>query len=185
MNQVIDVIKHPADIRNLVNQVAHVATDPAGVNKLMKQVVDVVKYPASKLLNQVVDVIKHPNERPDIADILHHLVPVKGAGVANDQVSENDANCDDVEIDDGEIDGEWREPDAKVPRIEDSECFDDFQRADDHTPARIPSTGKRKYAQRTCAACRRNGIRRDTCHYCKMCPDNPALCKDCFREYHM
>ena len=113
-----------------------------------------------------------------------------------DQMTVNDANSNDTEIDDncmenidledmdGEIEDRWMEADAKVRKLEDSEHFGDFQRADKHIPCRIPETTK-KYPQRKCKGCRRNGIRRDTCHYCKTCPDNTALCKDCFDEYHM
>ena len=172
------------DISNVVNQAVDVVKHP---NKLIKQVVDIVKYPVNKLVNQVDQVMKH------------RLVPVKGAGLANeeDQMVYNYANSNDAEIDDncmenteledmdGEIEDKWMEPDAKVSKLEDCEYFDDFQRADKHTPSRIPSTDKRKYAQRTCVGCRRNGIRRDTCHYCKDCSDNPALCKHCFDTYHM
>ena len=140
----------------------------------------------SNVVNRVVDVVKHPNKLIK-EDILHRFVPVKGAGLVNeeDQMADNDANSNDAEIDEGEIEDEWMESDAKVRKLEDCEYFDDFQRADKHTPSRIPSTDKRKYAQRTCVGCRRNGIRRDTCHYCKDCSDNPALCKHCFDTYHM
>jgi len=139
-----------------------------------------------------VDVVKHPNKLIK-EDILHRLVPVKGAGVTNveDQMTYNDTGIDDncmenteLEDMDGEIEDKWMEPDAKVSKLEDCEYFDDFQRADKHTPSRIPSTDKRKYAQRTCVGCRRNGIRRDTCHYCKDCRDNPALCKACFNDFN-
>ena len=185
------------DVSNLVNQVAHVATDPAGVNKLVNQAVNVIKYPASKLLNQVVEVIKHPE------DILRHLAPVKGSGLANEENDacmedaekegeENDACMEDAEKNDEEdeiegenddIEDEWMQPDAKVPKLEDSPCFNDFQQADHHIPSRIPETMK-KYPQRECKGCRKRGIRHDTRYFCKSCPDNPALCNGCFSEYH-
>ena len=177
------------DITKVVNQVAK-----HPVNKLVNQVIDVIKHPAdiSKLVNQVTDVIKHSDDRPHIADIFHRVVPV-GSGLSDDQDGneENVAYMENAEIEDHGIEGEmahnekWYESNAKVPKLEDSPCFGDFQQSDDHTPSRIPSTDKRKYAQRICAACRRNGIRRDTCYYCKECMNSPALCKDCFRDYHM
>ena len=85
------------------------------------------------------------------------------------------------------------EPDAKVSRIEDSMCSDsgNLQRNNEdmrrsvHTPSRIPPSGKKKYPQRPCTSCRRNGVRRDSCFYCQSCPDSPVLCRDCFREYHL
>ena len=188
INKVVNqVAKHPAS--KLVNQVIDVLKHPADISKLVNQVTDVIKHPVdiSKLVNQVADVIKHPDEISDIADILHRLVPVKGTGVANeeDQMTDNDANFDDAEIEDGEIDDECREPDHKVPKLEDSECFDDFQRDDDHIPSRIPPTENKKYPTIRCAGCKKHGIRRESRYFCKGCPEEPALCKDCFREYHM
>ena len=54
-----------------------------------------------------------------------------------------------------------------------------------HTPSRIPANENKKYPTRRCKGCRRNGIRRESRYYCKDCIDFPALCKDCFRDYHL
>ena len=172
-------------------------TDHDGdISNVVNQAVDVIKYPATKLPNQVEHVIKQPaDDRAYIVDTLRRVVPIEGAGFTNDKGQMVDANSNDIEVDDngmentelenGEIENEWMEPDAKVRKLDDSDCFDGFQRADKHTPSRIPPTEKRKHAQRACVGCRRNGIRRDTCHYCKDCMNSPALCKDCFDNYHM
>ena len=162
-----------------------------GEGMSLRDINKLVNHPLTKLVEQV---IKDPE------DALRRLVPVnevikhplvssiKGAGFTKEEgpMVCSDADSDDAEIEDmdGEIEDELGEPDAKVAKIEDFGCFDDFQRAGKHTPSRIPSTAKRKYVQRICVGCRRNGIRRDTCHYCKDCSDSPALCKDCFDTYH-
>ena len=52
-----------------------------------------------------------------------------------------------------------------------------------HTPSCIPTSRKKKYPQRRCVGCRSQGIRRDTRYYCIDC--NTALCKDCFKPYHV
>ena len=54
-----------------------------------------------------------------------------------------------------------------------------------HTPSRIPPTDKRKYPQKRCVHCKKHGINRDTRYYCNDCNDFPALCKACFRDYHL
>ena len=164
------------DVNKVVNQAVDVVKHPS---KLINQAVEVMEYPANKLVNQVEHVIRHPE------DILHRLVPVKGAGLANeeDQMSDNDANSNDAAIDVGEIEDRWMEPDAKVRKLEECEHFGDFQRADKHIPCRIPETTK-KYPQRECVSCRRRGIRHDTRYYCNDCSDNPALCKDCFTNFN-
>ena len=167
------------DISNVVNQAVDVVKHP---NKLIKQAVEVIKYPVKKLVSQVEHVIRHPE------DILHRLVPVKGAGLVSegDQMADNDVNSNDAQMDEGEIEDELGEPDAKVAKIEDFGCFDRFQRAGvGHTPCRIPPTDKRKYPQRRCKGCRSQGIKRDARYYCRMCPDNPVLCKHCFDTYHI
>ena len=92
---------------------------------------------------------------------------------------------EEVERNQVKIEDVWRGPDAKVSKLEDSEFFNNFQRADKHTPSRIPATENKKYAQRRCKGCKKHGIRRDTTYYCKDCIDFPALCKDCFRDYHL
>ena len=54
---------------------------------------------------------------------------------------------------------------------------------DRHLLSQIPPTEKKKWPQKPCIICRRNGVRHDTRYCCKFC--NAALCKEpCFREYH-
>ena len=83
-------------------------------------------------------------------------------------------------------DDECRESNYKVPKLEDSADIDEFQQEDKHKPSRIPATDKRKYPQRRCAVCsKQNGIKRNVRYYCKVCPEEPALCKyQCFQMYH-
>ena len=61
----------------------------------------------------------------------------------------------------------------------------DLKQTDNHVPCPIPPTANKKYPQRRCKGCRGYGIKRDVRYYCKACPDTPALCKPCFREYHL
>ena len=134
--------------------------------------------------------IKHPE------DILHRLVPVKGAGLANEEdqmvynVNSDDAEIDDdcmgnTELEDNEIEDEWMEPDAKVRKLEDCESFDEFQRTDKHVPSNIPANENKKYPTNRGVGCKKHGIRRESRYYCKNCSDSPALCRDCFDSYHM
>ena len=172
VNKAVNVVKHP--VTKLVHQAVDVIKYPA--TKLVHQIADVVKYPVNKWVNQVEPVIKHPE------DILQQLVPVKGAGFTNDedQMTDNDANSDDAELDDGVIEDEWMEPDAKVTKI------GDFQRVDDgHAPSSIPPTENKKYPTRKCRVCTKLGIRRESRYCCKDCSDTPALCKACFNDYHV
>ena len=62
---------------------------------------------------------------------------------------------------------------------------DDLKQSDNHVPFPIPPTENKKYPQRKCVSCRRGGVRRDTRYYCDDCIGRPALCRDCFREYHL
>ena len=54
-----------------------------------------------------------------------------------------------------------------------------------HALSKLSPTGNKKYPQRKCVACRRGGVRRDTRYYCQACPGTPALCRDCFKPYHV
>ena len=54
-----------------------------------------------------------------------------------------------------------------------------------HTPSRIPANEIKKYPTRRCVGCKERGIRRESRYYCKDCIDFPALCKACFRDYHL
>ena len=61
----------------------------------------------------------------------------------------------------------------------------DTERTDHHVPTPILPTVKKKYPQRRCVICRKNGAPRDTRYCCKACFEVPALCKTpCFRIYH-
>ena len=61
----------------------------------------------------------------------------------------------------------------------------DMERADYHIPTPILPTRKKKYPQRRCVVCRKNGAPHDTRYCCKACFELPALCKTpCFRIYH-
>ena len=54
-----------------------------------------------------------------------------------------------------------------------------------HVPKRIPPTANKKYPQRRCVVCRKNGKPRDARYYCEACIELPALCKtSCFKKYH-
>ena len=159
-----------------------------GEGMSLRELSKVVNHPLTKLVEQV---IRHPEDAlrrlvPVNEVIKYPLVPsIKGAGFTKeeDPMVYSDANFNDAEIDEGEIEDEWMEPDAKVSKLEDSECLENFQRADRHIPSRIPETTK-KYPQRQCLACRRRGIRHDTRYYCKDCSDSPALCKACFNDFN-
>ena len=52
-----------------------------------------------------------------------------------------------------------------------------------HHICTLPSTGTKKYPQRKCRLCTKNGRRKDTRYFCKEC--QIALCnKPCFGKYH-
>ena len=52
-----------------------------------------------------------------------------------------------------------------------------------HHISTLPPTANKKYPQRVCRLCSKNGIRRDTRFYCKDC--KVALCnRPCFGDYH-
>ena len=52
-----------------------------------------------------------------------------------------------------------------------------------HHISTLPPTANKKYPQRVCRLCNKNGIRRDTRFYCKDC--KVALCnRPCFGDYH-
>ena len=54
-----------------------------------------------------------------------------------------------------------------------------------HALSKLSPTGNKKYTQRKCVACGRSGVRRDARYYCQACPGTPALCRDCFKPYHV
>ena len=52
-----------------------------------------------------------------------------------------------------------------------------------HHICTLPSTGIKKYPQRKCRLCTKNGKQKDTRYFCKEC--QIALCnKPCFGKYH-
>ena len=55
---------------------------------------------------------------------------------------------------------------------------------DEHSLIKIPSTKRKKYAQKVCVHCRQKyGVRNDTRYICVLC--QVALCKEpCFSNYH-
>ena len=53
----------------------------------------------------------------------------------------------------------------------------------EHTVSKIPPTERKKWPQKPCVHCWKNGIRNNTRYICFLC--NAALCKEpCFSEYH-
>ena len=114
----------------------------------------------------------------------------KGAGFTKEEedqmVDGNDRDDNCMELEDSEMEDKCMEPDAKVPKLEDCESFDDFQRVDDkHTPSSIPANETKKYPTKRCVDCKKRGIRRESRYYCNDCSDYPALCKACFNGYHL
>ena len=73
------------------------------------------------------------------------------------------------------------EPPARVPRYDSIERLKGgFQR---HQQAFFPATDKKKFPQRRCRVCQKNGIRKDTRVFCKKC--KVPLCPNtCFFIYH-
>ena len=72
-------------------------------------------------------------------------------------------------------------PPAKVPRNDSIERLrGGFQR---HQQAVFPATDKKKFPQRRCRVCQKNGIRKDTRVFCKKCKV-PLCPKTCFSVYH-
>ena len=52
-----------------------------------------------------------------------------------------------------------------------------------HVPNKFPQTNNRRQT-RKCKRCSGPGRRRETVFFCPACPNNPALCLDCFPIWH-
>ena len=70
-------------------------------------------------------------------------------------------------------------------------CFPEYyenheqieDKTSDHSLSKIPPTNRKKWPQKSCVLCRKNGFRNDTRYICILC--NAALCKEpCFSDYH-
>ncbi|XP_071996640.1 piggyBac transposable element-derived protein 4-like [Engystomops pustulosus] len=49
----------------------------------------------------------------------------------------------------------------------------------------VPTTPHKRYPQKRCRVCSKNGIRRETRFYCPSCPSKPGLCNyPCFEVFH-
>ena len=72
-------------------------------------------------------------------------------------------------------------PLARVPRTDSMERLKGGYKQ--HQQATFPATDKRKYPQRRCRVCKKNGIRKDTRIFCKKCKV-PLCPTPCFALYH-